>query len=190
MPAVIPFIPAIIGAGGAIAGGALANRGSQTTSPTTDPAFSGIQGQVLKLMQQRLATPLDTSGYTGTGVANINKSYDLTKQAADNNLTARGLAGSPVAGVVDATRENARAGSVATFQNSVPLLARESQSADLGQAAAILGLGRGSTSTTESGGGAAGAFTNLAQYLGYLTGKGAFKGGMPSTAMPGTDGGY
>jgi hypothetical protein len=179
------LISSIIGGGASIAGGALANRGSSSTTPTVDPAYSGLQGQILKMIQSRLATPLDTSGYTANGVGTINKSYDLGKQASDNALSARGLSTSPVAGAVDATRENARAGSVATFQNSVPLLARESQGADLSQAAGVLGLGRGSASSFESGGGAAGAFTNLAQYLGYLTGKGVFKGSgagvLPST---------
>jgi hypothetical protein len=191
------LISSIIGGGASIAGGALANRASQTTTPTMDPAYSGLQGQILKLIQSRLATPLDTSGYTANGVSTINKSYDLAKQAGDNNLSARGLSTSPVAATVDTTRQTAQAGDVARFQNSVPLLARESQGADLSQAAGLLGLGRGSTTTGESGGGAAGSFENLATYLGYLQGTGAFKKTaqpytLPGygTPLPGVSGGY
>lgn len=175
------LLSSIIGGGASIAGGALANKGSQTTSssPTLDPAFSGLQGQVLQMVQQRLAQPLDTSGYTANGVSTINKTYDAAGKNLTASLTARGLNASPVAGAGLATLQSARGGDVANFQNSVPLLSRQLQSQDLSQATGILGLGRGSTSTgtVSSGGGAAGAATNLAQYLGYLTAKGAFKGG-------------
>lgn len=178
------LIPSLVGAGASVIGGALDNKSSQTTSPTIDPAYQGLQGQILNMVQQRLATPLDTSGYTANGVASINKNYDLTKQASDNNLTTRGLASSPVAGAVGGVAANARAGDISTFENSVPLLANQIQGQNISQAAGILGLGRGSTSTSASGGGAAGAATNLSQYLGYLTAKGAFKGGSGNSLYP------
>lgn len=181
MPLAAPVVASIIGAIGSTAGGALANRGSQTasTSPTLSPEFQGLQGQVLKMIQGRLGTDPNLAGYTGSGVSQINNGFNLAKQASDNNLTARGLATSPIAANVDATREAGRASAVTGFRNSIPLLSRELQTQDLGLAGNVLNMGHGSTSTgtTASGGGAAGAFTNLAQYLGYLHGKGAFGGG-------------
>lgn len=179
-----PVLASIIGGGASIAGGLLSNKGSSTTSPTEDPAYQGLQGQVLNMVQQRLNTPIDTAGYTGSGVANINRNYDLTKQASDNNLTTRGLASSPVAGAVGGVAANARAGDISSFENSVPLLVNQIQGQNINQAAGILGMGRGSASTTASGGGAAGGATSLAQYLGYLTSKGAFKGGSGSSLYP------
>ena len=180
MPALAAFAPAIIGAVGSIAGGALSNRNSQsaTTTPTIDPKYSPLQDQILNMVQSRLSSPPDMSGYAGSGVSGINKSYGLVKATQDNNLTSRGLASSPVAGVVDANRENARAGDVAGFRNSIPLLSRQLQTEDLGLAGNVLNTGRGQSfnGSTSMGGGFGGAATNLAQYLGYLSGKGAFKG--------------
>src|SRR5579864_2997768 len=143
MPLAAPVIAAIIGAGGAVAGGALANKSSSTTTPTMDPAYGPLQNSVLNLVQQRLASSADLSGYEGSGISAINKTYANTAATQNNNLTARGLASSPVAATVDATRENARAGDVAGFQNSIPLLQRSLQGEDLNQAAGVLGLGRG-----------------------------------------------
>ena len=183
-----PVLAAIIGGGASIAGGVLANKGSQSqtqaSTPTIDPKYAGLQDLVLQSIQKRLSTPIDTAGYTGSGIANINRAYDLTKASQDNNLTARGLGTSPVAGAVDATRENARGGQIAQFQNSIPMLVDSMQRERLGDASSVLGMGRGVSSTgtgTESGGGgAAGAFGSLASYLGYLQGRGAFGGSAKS----------
>lgn len=195
MPLAPAVIAAIIGGGASIAGGALANKGSQTssTSPTIAPEYQGLQGQILNLIKGRLSTDPNLTGYTGTGVAQINSGFNTAAQTQENDLTRRGLATSPIAATVDATRNNARVGAVTDFRNSIPLLARSLQTQDLGLGTNLLNMGRGSTSTgtTESGGGAAGAFTNLAQYLGYLTGKGAFsKGSATALPIPGTNGGY
>lgn len=189
------LLSSIIGGGASVVGGALANKGSQTSavSPTIDPAYQGLQGQVLKMIQQRLSTPVDLKGYTANGVATINKNAGLTKMGADANLTARGLASSPVAGAVDANLNASRMSGVSQFENSVPLLQDSLQRQNLSDANTILAGGRGSTgaSTTSGGGGPAGAFTNLAQYLGYLTGKGTFgkPGGSSLYGTSGT-GGY
>jgi hypothetical protein len=186
------LLSSIIGGGASIAGGALANKGSQTSavSPTIDPAYQGLQGQVLKMIQQRLSTPVDLTGYTANSVANINKNAGLTKQGADNALVARGLATSPVAGAVDANINTQRMAGVSQLENSIPLLQDSLQRQNLSDANTILQTGRGSTgsSTVSSGGGAAGAFTNLAQYLGYLNGKGVFGKPAGSTSLYGTGG--
>ncbi len=175
-----PILASIIGGGAAVAGGALNNKSSSSTSPTMDPAYGPLQGQVLSLIQKRLGSSADLSGYAAGGMSKINHTFDTLKQSQDNNLTARGLSASPVAGNVDAVREAARGGNLADFGNSIPLLQRDMQAQDLGLATNTLGLGRGSASQASSGGGAAGAADSLAAYLGYLNGKGAFgKPGQP-----------
>src|SRR3990167_11191722 len=116
------------------------------------------------------------SGYQAGGQQQINRTFDTIAQSQGNNLTARGLGTSPVAGAVEANRENARAGQTASFLNSIPLLQRQMQGEDLRMASDVLGMGRGSQTqaTGQSGGGAAGSAESLAQYLGYLMGTGSF----------------
>lgn len=179
MPLAPLVIASIIGAGGAVAGGALANRGKQTstTTPTYDPASQALRAKVYGMISDRLGQgPQDMRGYAGTGLADINETYNLAGQNLENTLTSRGLASSPVAGAGAARLQASRAGSIARFQNSIPLLQRGLQTEDLGLATSAFNTGRGvtSTGTAESGGGAAGSFTNLAGYLGYLIGSGAF----------------
>lgn len=199
MPLAPIIIASIIGGGASIAGGALAKKSSASSSPTLDPNYRGLQASVLDLITKRLSGgPADMSGYTAGGISDINRTFDLTKQASDNSLTARGLATSPVAGVVDTNRNNARAGAITRFQNSVPLLQRELQTQDLELSNRLLGQGRGVTSTYSGGGGAAGSFENLAAYIGYLQGKGLFgaqggngiPGQMPMPGAYGTPGAY
>lgn len=177
MPQIIPFIP-LITSGLGFAGGLLKNKSgqTQTTTPTLDPAYNPLQTRLLQMVQQRLGASQDMSGYQAGGQQNINRTFDTIGQSQANNLSARGLSTSPVAGAVDATRENARAGQTASFLNTIPLLQRQMQSEDLGLASSILGQGRGSTmtSTGQSGGGLAGGVENLAQMLGYYTANGAF----------------
>lgn len=203
MPAAIPI--AMI-ASSAI-GGALANRGSSSSSGTSStmpqvaPEFQGLQAQMLDMVKRRLATSTDLSGYTAGGVRDINRTFDLAGQSTANNLTARGLSGSPVAGAADASRNVARAGAIGNFRASIPLVQRDLQGQDLGLAGSLLGFGRGTTSTgnttgTQSlGGGAAGSFENLASMLGYLSATGQLgrfsaPGSVPSSTIPGTNGGF
>lgn len=187
MPLSPLIIASIIGGGASVAGGALANRSNATssTTPTMDPKYGGLQQSILDMITKRLSSgPADLSGYTASGIGTANKTYGLVKQAQTNDLTSRGLATSPIAGVVDANRENARAGDITRFQNSIPLLQRDLQTQDLGMANSILSQGRGVTTTQAGtgGGGPAGAFENLAAYLGYLQGKGVF--GRPGATPP------
>jgi hypothetical protein len=186
MPQILPFLPAIIGGVSSIAGGALANRSKQTstTTPTVNQAYGPLQTQVLDMITKRLSSgPADMAGYTASGIGDINHTFDLIKGSQANDLTARGLGASPVAGAVDARTQVARGGQIARFQNTLPLLQRDLQTQDLGMAGNILNLGRGGTSTgtASSGGGAAGSFENLAAYIGYLAGKGVF-GKQPGTS--------
>jgi hypothetical protein len=194
MPAIIPFIPLIaagVGAAGSVIGGKLANKSSQTSTPTLDPKFAGMQDLLLQTIQKRLASPTSLPpGYTGAGIRNINDSYDAAGKATENSLTTRGLAGSPVAANADLTRNLARGGDIGHFRSTVPLVERQLQNEDFGMGASLLNAGRGIQTTGTSGGGAGGAFTNLAGYLGYLQGKGIFGQQQPGigTGMPSTAG--
>lgn len=188
MPAAVavPLITAAAGAGSSIIGGALANKSKQTSTPTMDPKYAGLQDLLLQTMQSRLSAPSALpAGYVGAGVRNINASYDAAGKATENALTSRGLAGSPVAAHADLTRTLARAGDVGTFRSNAPLVEREMQNQDLGMANNLLGMGRGVTSTGTAGGGMGGAMDSLAGYLGYLQGKGIF-GQLPGAKKPGT----
>lgn len=149
-------------------GGYFKNRQQSSTTPN----YGSLQGLIESLMRQRLQGSTDLSGYRSQGIQDTNHTFDLIGQSQANDLTARGLSTSPVAATVDATRQNARAGAISRFQNSIPLLQRQLQGDDLGMAARIFG---GSTTTGESGGGLAGSFTNLAAMLGYLQSTGAFR---------------
>lgn len=199
MPLAAPVLQAVIGGGLALAGGAINKKttttGSSTSSvsPTMAPEYQGLQGQILQMMTQRLGSDPNLTGYTGQGVNQINNGFNLAGQTQENDLTRRGLATSPIAANVDATRNSARVGAISDFRNSIPLISRQLQTQDLGLATNLLGFGRGttgtgtSTSETAEGGGAAGAITNLAEQLGYLKGNGSFAGSPngvdPSTAL-------
>lgn len=169
------IIASLVGAGGSAVGGALAKKNKSSTTPTLDPKYGPLQDSVLSMLKKRLGTSADMSGYQAGGQQNINRTFDTIAQSQGNDLAARGLSTSPVAGAVDATRQNARAGATASFLNSIPLLQRQMQGEDLGLANNVLGQGRGSQTTQTSGGGAAGGFENLSDYLGFLMQSGAFK---------------
>lgn len=185
-PLVIPIIKAV----GSVAGGLLSNKSKQSTTPTLDPAFSGLQNTILQAIQKRLGAPSALpTGYEANGIGDINSTYDLIRRQRENALTSRGLAGSPVAANADLIAGNARAGDIGQFRAGLPGLERQFGNQDLGLAEQLLQMGRGSTTTSSSGGGAAGAATSLAQLLGYLhatgqLGKGAgTPGASPSSLL-------
>lgn len=164
----------IIGGAGSIIGGSLSNKSS--TTPTLDPTYSPLQQQMLKLLQGRLSGPSALpAGLETGGVRSINNTFDVAKQTSDQSLVRRGLATSPVAATVDTARNNERAGAVGTFRAGLPLIAQQLQTQDLGLANSALAQGRGTQ--TESGGGAAGAATNLSQFMGYFLNSKKFNGG-------------
>jgi len=187
------LLSSIIGGGSSIVGGALANKAKQgstsTTTPTYDPQSQALRDLVYKQISDRLTGPgADLSGYTTSGLQDINKAYDASATATNNNLAARGLSRSPVAAAVDANRNLARAADIGRFTSSIPLLQRQLQTEDLGLAQNVFNSGRGSTgtgaATTTEGGGAGGAFSNLSQMLGFLIGSGAFKKGSTTPGLP------
>lgn len=185
MPLAPVVIASIIGAAGATAGGALSNRSSQSTTPTLDPSMQPLQNTVLAMIQKRLGDGSLPAGYEANGLKGINAANAGADMNLNANLTARGLASSPIAGNALLRSSIARQGQIGTFESNLPLVQRQLQNEDLGLSGDILRGGRGFSTTREEGGGAAGAFTNLAQYMGYLSGKGAFKGGGGANGLPG-----
>jgi hypothetical protein len=177
VPAIVPFLPYIAG-GASFLGGLVGNKSkaTSTSTPTFDPSFSPLKDTILKMTMSRLNTDPNLAGYQAGGIRDINRVFGNVAQGENNNLTTRGLATSPVAATVDATRENARAGQVASFENSIPMLARQLKAEDLAAASGFLNMGRGQTTTgtQTSGGGLGGGIEQLAQFLGYASGKGAF----------------
>jgi hypothetical protein len=114
--------------------------GSKTTSQQTqrpgevNAQWEGLRDQLISMAMNKLKTGTDMSGYTASGINNINNASDATSMTRDNMLSARGLASSPIAGNADILSENARAGNVATFQNSIPVLQRDFANQDWTQA--------------------------------------------------------
>ena len=93
-------------------GGLIANKQKSSSKPNYGP----LHGLILDMMRKRLTGSTDLSGYTAQGLQDTNHTFDLIGQSQGNDLTARGLGTSPVAGAVNATRENARGGAIARFQ--------------------------------------------------------------------------
>ena len=198
MPAAIPI--AMV-ASSAIAG-ALANRKSkqtQSTTPTMDPAFSGVQDLLLKQIMARMTNPSKLpAGYEAGAISGINNTYGLAQQSLDNRMTARGLGTSPIAGAGETTMQLGRAGEISRMQAGLPLIERQLQDQDLAAAQGLLGLGRGQTTTqTTPGNMLGGGAQSLSSMLAFLYGKGAF-GATPAAATgpwgsryaPGQTGGW
>jgi hypothetical protein len=179
---------AIIGAAGATAGGALANRSSGSQNPTLPADAQSLQDLITQIYRQRLQQGLP-AGYQQQGIAGINSAYAGAATNENAALTARGLASSPVAGAVTSKLNTARAGDIGTFNANLPLVQQNLQLENLQGAEGALTGQRGSTGSTASGGGAAGAFTNLGGYLGYLAGKGSFSRN-PNSYIPDPGIGY
>jgi hypothetical protein len=185
------LIPAITAAGSALSGW-LSNRkqtNTQTATPTLDPAYSGIQGMLLKQIQDRMAKPSALpAGYEAGQIGQINNTYGLVQQGLDNRMTARGLGSSPIAGAGETNLAMARAGDISKMQAGLPLLERQMQDQDLNLALQMMNTGRGQQATsTTPGNAAAGGLTSMANMLAYLYGQGAFSTTKkPATGYPQT----
>lgn len=175
----LSWLPAVLG-GAAAVGGALENtKGARTTTttPTIAPEYKTLADLLRSRAEDRLRSNLDMSGYTASGISGINDVFKGLQQSSANNLTARGLATSPIAGVVGTNLDLARGGNIVDFLNTIPLLQRQFQNEDMGIAQNVLGLGRGTTSVGP-GSVAAGAINSgvgsVAKLLGLLHGQGVF----------------
>ena len=172
------------------ASGAMANKSktaTQTSSPTLDPQYGGLQQMLLQSIQKRLGSPSALpEGYETGGIGKINNAFDIIGQTQQNNLTARGLGSSPIAGAVDAKRELGRAGEIGQFQAGLPIVQRQMENENFDLASILLGQGRGMQTTQRTPGNAwAGGMGEMGSILGYLYGQGQFGGGnKPFTGSP------
>jgi hypothetical protein len=160
---VVAALPAIIGGISSVAGAALSkspsssnstsNKQNSTSTPVEDPAWKGLRDQLINMSMQRLGSSTDMSGYTNSGIENINTASDAATIARNNTLAARGLSSSPIAGNADILSQNDRAGNIAEFQNTIPLLQRDMYNQDWNQALGLFNnRPKGLTSTGSSSG--------------------------------------
>lgn len=203
------LLPAVM-AGGSALGSWLSNRKSNkakttttsttsgSTTPTLAPEYKGIQSALVPMIQNKLANPYKLpAGFEQAGIRDINKTYDLAGQSLSNNMTARGLGRSAIAGAGENALADGRASEIVQYQGTLPLIQRGFQSEDIGQAMALMNMGRGSsttgtgTSTSDSATGEGSALgsgiSSLVRMLGYLRGQGMLGGGTNPTA-PGQPG--
>lgn len=175
-----PLLP-VAALGASALGGFFGNRKkttTQTSAPTLDPKFGPLQSLLMEQTMGRLREGGIPKGYETGQIGEINNTFDLIGKSQANNLTARGLGTSPIAGNVDANRELARGGEIVQMQRQIPQMARNNQLQDMMAAMGLLGQGRGQTSTsTDPGNPMGGAFSNFASMLGLLMGRGQLGGG-------------
>ncbi len=171
------LIPGLVAGGLGIAGDVLGNtQGARTSTstPTIAPEYKTLADLLRTRAQQRLQSSTDLSGFTANGISGINNAYGGASTALNNSLTARGLATSPVAGTGETNLQLGRAGSIAQFLNSVPLLQRQFQNEDQNAATNLISqLGRG-TSTVGAGSAVGAGLGSAGELLAYLNGLGAF----------------
>ena len=203
-----PLAIPLIGMGVSALGNWLGNRNAkkqeaktvstQTSTPTMSPEYLGLQNALMPAITKRLTSGGLPRGYEEQGVRGINRTYDLGKQSIENNLTSRGLGGSPVAGAAGTRLQTGRLGAITDFQQELPMVRRSMENDDMEMAMRMLALGRGNTSTgntvsTEQGGGgtASNVVSGLASTLGWMMGNGLFKSGagkVPKMPKPNTPG--
>lgn len=195
--------PAVIG-GLHVLGGLFGNRAKKTTeisnsqySSTRMPVdvrpetWLPFESDLVSTLMRRLQQPIDMSGYETTGIADINRSYDLARTSLENRLASAGLLGSPMVGSAYALGEQARAGDIGRFLAQIPLLRRQMQVEDFAQALQLYGMRpqgeslfgeqTGTTTRAESGNKLGGLFNNLASILAFYAGMGAFGNKSPSS---------
>lgn len=94
MPAIIPFLPAIIGAAGSIGGAVLGNKGknTSTTTPQRDSLQSGIQGQLAEILKSVLGAGPNVPAWMKAGSAKtINEGYASALPRMESQLASRGF---------------------------------------------------------------------------------------------------
>lgn len=185
LPLLAKILPPAIGAIGSILGSRKSARTgtsgySQTTTSGVDPQYSPLQAKLIEMVMARIGSPSALpAGYAAGGIGSINRVSNLLRQRRENDLTSRGLAGSPVAASADATAETGRGASLAEFLNSLPLVERDMRNEDLTFAQRVLALAPRTTTSTGSGERVAAGdplatgVSSLAEILGELFGKGA-----------------
>ena len=177
------LIPTIASLGAAGVGGLLANRkgartgtesGTSTTTYNEPPAYASMGDLLRQRIMDRLNSTYDMRGYEASGLAGINDAFSGAQTNLNADLTARGLATSPVAATAATNLGTERGSNIAQFLNSLPDRQRAMQGDDLSRAAAFYAARPLSTTVTSSGtsvapgSAAGGAFASMARMLAYL----------------------
>ncbi len=156
----------------AIASAYAAHKASTDASstPTLPANAQGLQDQITALYMNRLKNGSLPPGYQQTGIAGINQAYAGAQTNENAQLTARGLASSPVAGAVTSKLQTARAGAIGSFNANLPLVQQNLELENLQGAEGALTGQRGQTgsSTTSTGGGVGGALDAAGGMAGYI----------------------
>lgn len=189
-----PLIPLAISGVSALAG-ALSNKKSartqeqnntSTTSYTEPAAYASLGDLLRKRITDRLNSTYDLSGYEANGLTDINDAFSGAQTNLNADLTARGLATSPVAATANTNLATERGGNIAQFLNSLPDRRRAMEGEDLTRAAGFYAARPLTTTTTQSGtqilpgSAAGGAFGSAAEMLAFLAGQGLLGGGSGS----------
>jgi hypothetical protein len=182
-----PLFPLALTGLSALAGALASRRKSRvsrtegfdvTQEPVIPPILQQGQRFLVNELLNRISQPLDLTGYRGSGISNINRSFDLRNEALKNILASRGLSFSPVAANALANAETQRLQAIADFVNQLPLLSRQLQTGDLTLLAQFLptiptGVRRFGTTTAnqlgfESGSPIGGLASGAGQALAFL----------------------
>lgn len=159
--------PAALSIAGSVASNTAGARTS-TSMPTLSPEYKTLSDLLRGRAEQRFMQSMDTSGLAANGIQNINEAFSGINQATQNNLTARGLANSPVAATALTNVETARGGNIAQYLNNLPILQRQLEGQDFNNALNLLSRNTGVTNV--GAGSALGAgLDDLSSWLGYLT---------------------
>jgi len=161
---------------------------SSTSTPNLDPGATGLRSNIIDQYMALLKQDPNLSGYESSQLSGINKGYADQATNLEGNLAARGITG-PAAATSMQSLENQRFGAGINLRNQIPLLARGLKEDTLSKAmAGFSGLvpsygttGTGTQNTsgvtttgTQSGNVAGGAFSGASQALALLLGMGAF----------------
>ena len=99
----------------------------QTTTPNLSPLQQSLANMFVGGAQNLYGQNADLSGYTSSGLQNINQTAGLQNKALQNILASRGLSFSPAAGNALAMSEQNRLNQSSQFMNQIPLLQRQLQ---------------------------------------------------------------
>jgi len=145
---------------------------TQTSQPFLTPEYKTLGDLMRTRAEQRLRSNFDLSGLAANQIAGVNQAFAGANQAVQNNLTARGLATSPVAATVDTNLQLGRAGNIANVLNQLPFIQRQMEAQDLQQAQQIAStFGRG-TSQVGAGSAFGAGLNSAAEQLMLLRGMG------------------
>src|SRR6266853_2190783 len=132
------ILPLISGLAGLFGGGtqqrqatSQTSSGSQSYGGTTTPNLNPFQQQLAQLFTSKAINfanqAPDLTGFTQSGIENINQANAGSHAATRNLLAARGLAYSPAYATAAIQEDQARSQQVSQFLSQIPLLQRQLQ---------------------------------------------------------------